>query len=79
LFYDEFTFFGVMESSRPIDGDIGLILTQLYGPVHGRAGIVLTKLKESIKDGTVGRISRVESLHTGRVLSSIVGSDLGQE
>jgi hypothetical protein len=43
----------MMQSSRPIDHRVGLIIIQADGPANTTAGVQLTKLKKSIKDGTI--------------------------
>ena len=68
-----------MQSPRPVHGNIRLIIIQLDGPIDGGARVKLREFKETVKDGTVGHIPRVEFLHLGGELAEVVGCDSGEE
>mmetsp|Transcript_65304 Transcript_65304/g.182658 ORF Transcript_65304/g.182658 Transcript_65304/m.182658 type:complete len:282 (+) Transcript_65304:468-1313(+) len=73
------TLFGMMKPPTPVDTNIRLILIELDSPVQTGPGIELCEFKESIKDGTIRRVARVELLQYARELTQIIGSDFGQE
>ena len=67
-----FTFFGMMKSSTPVDGNIALSLCQLNGPIQRGTGGEGAEFQNSIKDGTIGIFPSVESLHLCVVGSQII-------
>lgn len=69
----------MMQSPGPIDGNVRLLLTELHRAIQRRTGIQLTEFKETVKDGTIRRITGIEALHGRGILPAIVGRDFAQE
>ena len=65
-----FGFFGVMESSSPIDGNVCSLFVQLYSRSYWTSGRQLTKFVEAVEDGAI--FTDVEPLHLFVVLAHVV-------
>mmetsp|Transcript_441 Transcript_441/g.689 ORF Transcript_441/g.689 Transcript_441/m.689 type:complete len:359 (-) Transcript_441:54-1130(-) len=71
-----FGLFGVMQAPTPVDGHVALSLRQLNSAIEGSTGTEGTEFEDAIKDGTIGVLAGIESLHLRVVLAQIVGTAL---
>jgi len=67
----------MMQSPGPINNRVRLVFIQPYRTADASTGVQLTKLKESIKDGTI--LPYVEPLELTNVILHVIGGDDAKE
>ena len=68
---------GVMESTGPVDDDVGAVLVETAGAADGAGGVQLAELEESVEDRTI--LADVEALQLPDVVLHVVGGDDAEE
>ena len=48
-----FGFFGVVQATGPVDGDVGLVVCEFAGGVKGGAGVERAVVVKAVEDGAV--------------------------
>ena len=72
-----FVFLCVVQTARPVDHGVRLLVVQTHGAAHGAAGVNLAEVEQTVEDGAVLRA--VEPLQLAHVLVLVIGGDQPQK